>query len=153
MHYLAAWLAQGNQWRKCSPTRQEAGLFLKLALCQPKGVLAGVVLSLRDRPRCDILVFPKWTSGRNEKEVIALDPISIPHHAGYLWIGTRQAGLFRFRDGNFVRVPTSHMEDREGDLWVGTGGGINRLRPCRFSLHKERHGGPVCFRDRAAAQF
>jgi ligand-binding sensor domain-containing protein len=68
-------------------------------------------------------------------------------HAGDLWIGTRNAGLFRFRDGNFVRVPTSHtyissiMEDREGNLWVGTsGGGINRLRPCRFSLRQERHG-------------
>ncbi len=67
--------------------------------------------------------------------------------AGDLWIGTRSQGLFRFRDGNFVRVPTSHifisaiMEDREGNLWVGTqGGGLNRLRPVSFSLRQVTHG-------------
>ena len=67
--------------------------------------------------------------------------------SGDVWIGTKNQGLFRFRDGTFVRVPTSHsgissiMEDREGNLWVGTfGGGLNRLRPCRFFLRQKAHG-------------
>jgi ligand-binding sensor domain-containing protein len=65
---------------------------------------------------------------------------------GDLWLGTRGAGLLRFRAGNFVRVPTSHQavqaiaEDREGNLWVGTLGGLNRLRPQRFFLRNARHG-------------
>ena len=66
---------------------------------------------------------------------------------GDLWIGTRNAGLFRFRAGSFVRVAVSYveitdiMEDREGDLWVGTaGGGLNRLRPSQFHLRQTKHG-------------
>jgi len=56
-------------------------------------------------------------------------------HAGALWIGTRNAGLFRLGPSGFESVPTSHneicsvMEDREGNIWVGTRGGLNRLRP------------------------
>ncbi|MCP5532299.1 MAG: hypothetical protein H7A48_03945 [Akkermansiaceae bacterium] len=83
-------------------------------------------------------------------------------HAGDLWIGTSDAGLFRFRrgdegksegrqGGDLVRIPTSHtavsatvssiMEDREGNLWVGTqGGGLNRLHPSRFFLRTTKHG-------------
>ena len=68
-------------------------------------------------------------------------------HAGNLWIGTRTEGLFRFRQGNFVQVLTSHpdveciFEDREDNLWVGTrGGGLNRLRPRAFFLHQKKDG-------------
>jgi signal transduction histidine kinase/ligand-binding sensor domain-containing protein len=60
---------------------------------------------------------------------------------GNLWIGTRAKGLFRYRDGKCVKVPTSHSairalyEDREGNLWVGTeGGGLSRVRLSAFSL-------------------
>ena len=56
--------------------------------------------------------------------------------SGALWIGMRNAGLFRFDGNTILRVNTSHHEirsvgeDREGNLWVGTrGGGLNRLRP------------------------
>jgi len=66
---------------------------------------------------------------------------------GVLWLGTRNSGLFRFRDGKFERVPTSSngilslMEDREGNLWAGTSdGGLNRLSPNRFSLRRSKHG-------------
>ncbi|MEO7933113.1 MAG: two-component regulator propeller domain-containing protein [Chthoniobacterales bacterium] len=66
---------------------------------------------------------------------------------GNLWIGTRIAGLIRFRDRQFVRVPTSHSavrtiaEDHEGNLWVGTGGGgLDRLRQTCFRLHQTTHG-------------
>ncbi|MBW8890586.1 MAG: ATP-binding protein [Fibrobacteres bacterium] len=71
-------------------------------------------------------------------------------HAGNLWIGTLNAGLFRYRNGGFVRVPTSQtavtsiMEDRQGNLWVGmVGGGLDRLRPRRFSLRQKKHGLPT----------
>jgi signal transduction histidine kinase/ligand-binding sensor domain-containing protein len=68
-------------------------------------------------------------------------------HSGDLWIGTRNSGLFRFRSGSFVRVPTSHpnissiMEDREGSLWVGTlGGGLDQLRQRSFFLREKNDG-------------
>jgi signal transduction histidine kinase/streptogramin lyase len=66
---------------------------------------------------------------------------------GGLWLGTRSKGLFLFRNGKFVKVPTSHSsilsmcEDAEGNLWVGTeGGGLNRLRSSAFSLRTTRNG-------------
>ncbi len=66
---------------------------------------------------------------------------------GVLWIGTSAQGLFRFADGAFMRVNTSHnaitsvMEDREGNIWVGTvGGGINRLRRKVFSIWDTKSG-------------
>ena len=55
---------------------------------------------------------------------------------GFLWLGTREAGLFRF---DHAGVPTAAMsqqaivslaDDREGNLWVGTrGGGLSQLKP------------------------
>jgi len=66
---------------------------------------------------------------------------------GNVWIGTRTEGLFRFRQGNLVRVATSHpdvesiFQDREDNLWVGTrGGGLNRLRPRALLLHQKKDG-------------
>lgn len=53
---------------------------------------------------------------------------------GALWVGTMARGLFRFQDGRFARFSTadglpdngisSILEDGEGRLWVGTGGGL-----------------------------
>lgn len=69
--------------------------------------------------------------------------------AGNLWIGTTGAGLFRYREGKFVRVPTTHtaiaslFEDREENLWVGTqGGGLDCLRRRIFALRQTRNGLP-----------
>ncbi len=57
-------------------------------------------------------------------------------HAGGLWLGTREAGLFRFdRAGAATAVMSqqtiaSLKVDQEGSLWVGTrGGGLSQLRP------------------------
>jgi len=50
-------------------------------------------------------------------------------HAGAVWIGTGGNGLFRYGNGSFEKVQTSHpvilslAEDSEGNIWAGTGGG------------------------------
>jgi len=65
---------------------------------------------------------------------------------GGLWIGTRTDGLFKFQNGRLFRVPTSQssilklFQDLEGNLWVGTEGGLNRLSRNGFSLHQTREG-------------
>ncbi|HEV2318944.1 MAG TPA: two-component regulator propeller domain-containing protein [Verrucomicrobiae bacterium] len=49
--------------------------------------------------------------------------------SGGVWIGTDGNGLFRYSDGTFEKIETSHptilcvAEDREGNIWAGTGGG------------------------------
>lgn len=66
--------------------------------------------------------------------------------SGVLWIGTRSNGLIKFENERLVRVPTSQscilklLEDVEGNLWVGTEGGLNRLCKSGFSLHQTRDG-------------
>ncbi|MEO7098290.1 MAG: two-component regulator propeller domain-containing protein, partial [Luteolibacter sp.] len=66
---------------------------------------------------------------------------------GTLWLGTSNAGLMRFRDGNWAKVPveggavSSVFEDREGDIWVGTpSAGVSRLHPRRFHLRQTKDG-------------
>ena len=52
-----------------------------------------------------------------------------------LWIGTTTSGLFRFDFQGLESVPVAHpnildiVEDSEGNLWVATRGGLNRLSP------------------------
>jgi signal transduction histidine kinase/ligand-binding sensor domain-containing protein len=77
----------------------------------------------------------------------AVPSVLYEDHSGDLWIGTKNSGLFRFRGGSFVRVPTSHpnissiIEDREENLWVGTrGGGLDQLRQRRFFLRQKNDG-------------
>jgi signal transduction histidine kinase/ligand-binding sensor domain-containing protein len=66
-----------------------------------------------------------------------------------LWIGTRNAGLFRLKDGVSERVPTSYpwidciTEDRDGNIWAGTaGGGLNLIMPRIVELHGKAQGLP-----------
>lgn len=82
-----------------------------------------------------------WLGGSIEVRVLFEDD------EGTLWIGTRGAGLYRFRNGQFLRVPTSHdsllalAQTRDGNLWAGTrGGGLNRVAPRQFFLRTARHG-------------
>jgi signal transduction histidine kinase/ligand-binding sensor domain-containing protein len=73
---------------------------------------------------------------------------------GALWIGTGAGGLFRYRDGEIAKVPTSYAQisslesDAEGNVWVGTwGGGLNRLTSRSFFLRPPlRDGGDTAVR-------
>jgi ligand-binding sensor domain-containing protein len=71
-------------------------------------------------------------------------------HDGNLWIGTRNGGLVRYRNGQFSALTTnlfaasdlrSLLEDNEGSLWVGTYGvGLVRLRNGKFMAAGEPEG-------------
>ncbi len=69
---------------------------------------------------------------------------------GNLWLGTDR-GLYRYRDGTFVRHGRAEglssnrilavREDREGSLWVGTSdGGLDRIRGQRIAMYTARDG-------------
>lgn len=59
-------------------------------------------------------------------------------HERTLWIGSLGGGLLRFQDGKFTRytmqqgLPNEHVSqilpDRQGQLWLGTRGGIARVK-------------------------
>ena len=62
---------------------------------------------------------------------------------GRLWIGASGAGLHVYHEGKLERVPTSFggisvlRQDDEGTLWAGVwGGGLDRITPRRFFLHR-----------------
>jgi signal transduction histidine kinase/ligand-binding sensor domain-containing protein len=58
--------------------------------------------------------------------------------AGALWIGTYGQGLFRFKDGKFVRITTTEglfdnvassiLDDQRGNFWISGNRGIYRAR-------------------------
>jgi len=75
--------------------------------------------------------------------------VMLEDQSGAVWIGTSFGGLFRFADGVFEKVPTSHpsiqclIEDAEGSVWVGTdGGGLNQIRPRAVQLETTETGLP-----------
>ncbi len=54
---------------------------------------------------------------------------------GGVWVGTANAGLWRYNNGAFAKVEASHSQivclcqDRERNVWIGTGGGgLNKAR-------------------------
>lgn len=69
---------------------------------------------------------------------------------GNLWIGTMGQGLLRFRKGQVDRFTskeglsdnfvTDITEDREGDIWVATVRGIDRIRDPKAQLFDMRNG-------------
>ena len=86
------------------------------------------------------------------KEVVVKDVGTVSVHtlfedsAGALWIGTNNAGLIRYRDGEVSRVPVDSavialFEDDEGALWAGTqAGGVLCVRPRRLHLRTTADG-------------
>ncbi|MDQ3686159.1 MAG: histidine kinase [Acidobacteriota bacterium] len=72
-------------------------------------------------------------------------------HEGAFWIGTKDAGLNRLKDGKFTvytaedglprRPIVSISEDRKGNLWIAmTGGGLSRLRGDKFTTYTTEQG-------------
>ena len=69
---------------------------------------------------------------------------------GTVWAGSVSEGLFQFKHGKLVAVNASSglsdnlvealLVDREGKLWVGTHGGLNRVRPKNLSVISYNEG-------------
>ena len=88
------------------------------------------------------------------KEVIEDDlgtlsvSVLLEDSSGALWLGSNNAGLIRYQDGRFSRVPVESavvtlFEDDEGALWAGTlAGGAVSLRPRRLHLRTLGDGLP-----------
>ena len=75
---------------------------------------------------------------------------------GTVWAGSVSEGLFRFKQGRLTAINASSglsdnsveslLVDREGNLWVGTGGGLTRVRRSTLSVFGQNEGlgyGPV----------
>jgi signal transduction histidine kinase/ligand-binding sensor domain-containing protein len=87
-----------------------------------------------------------FEEGHEPVELGPLPPKAVPSvllkdRSGALWVGTAAAGLLRWEDQQWQKVPTSHQEikclhqDREGNIWAGTGGGgLNLVRPRDVAL-------------------
>ncbi|MCX6872801.1 MAG: triple tyrosine motif-containing protein [Verrucomicrobia bacterium] len=90
---------------------------------------------------CRDAQFWKYCEGRPLLKIPANLPVATPtalheDRAGCLWVGTVEAGLFRFDPAGPATTTVSQpaivamKEDREGNLWIGTrGGGLNQLKP------------------------
>jgi ligand-binding sensor domain-containing protein/signal transduction histidine kinase len=76
---------------------------------------------------------------------------------GTVWAGSVSEGLFQFRAGKLITINAnsglsdnfiqSLLVDREGNLWVGTAAGLNRLRRGNLAVLGQNEGlgyGPVC---------
>jgi signal transduction histidine kinase len=87
--------------------------------------------------------FPRHLA-RHYVSALAEDP------DGTVWAGSVSEGLFQFRHGKLVAVNASSglsdnlietlLVDHEGKLWVGTHGGLNRLRPKILSVISYNEG-------------
>ncbi len=72
--------------------------------------------------------------------------------AGALWVGTIGDGLLRISEGKVTRFTTQDnlpdnkignlLEDKDGNLWIGTWGGLSRFRNGQFSNLTARDGFP-----------
>jgi ligand-binding sensor domain-containing protein/signal transduction histidine kinase len=80
-------------------------------------------------------LLPSWEPNTNPT-------VLYEDRSGNLWIGTREAGVFRYDSANlsFERL-TEHQEilsikeDRDGNVWIGTrGGGLTQFKPRAVDL-------------------
>jgi len=75
---------------------------------------------------------------------------------GTVWAGSVSEGLFQFKEGRLAAISASDglvdnsveslLVDREGNLWVGTGAGLQRLRRSNLLVFGQNEGlgyGPV----------
>jgi ligand-binding sensor domain-containing protein len=85
-----------------------------------------------------------------------LDSPGLPHdnihfvagsRDGSLWVGTYNRGAAHLEHGRFEPVAgllspviRAILEDREGNVWIGTRGGLNRLRDGKLSAYTQKDG-------------
>lgn len=107
-------------------------------------------LNLFDR---DTGRFVRFTHDRYDPSSLQSDVVRdvIEDDAGDVWIATRAGGLhfldtrppafslYAERDGMSASSTTSFAEDAKGDLWIGTGRGLNRLRRTAGAFDSWRH--------------
>ena len=72
---------------------------------------------------------------------------------GNVWVGTDSRGLLRLNSRGFTALRedenasgeaiTALFEDREGNLWIGRAGGIERLRDSAFVTYSIPEGLPT----------
>jgi signal transduction histidine kinase/ligand-binding sensor domain-containing protein/CheY-like chemotaxis protein/HPt (histidine-containing phosphotransfer) domain-containing protein len=75
--------------------------------------------------------------------------------AGTFWIGTNENGLLRLQDGRITAFTVADglpddrvrpiLEDRQGDLWLGTSSGLVRRRGGRFETWTRQDGLPSTY--------
>ena len=89
-------------------------------------------------------IIPDKTADRS-----SFDPsVLLEERDGAVCVGTVAAGLFRCDSNAVTKVEVSNpailslMEDREGDLWVGTRDGLNRVNRRLISIIKPSDGLP-----------
>ena len=93
---------------------------------------------------------PPASRGVFKAQSAGTEPLAmLEDHAGAVWIGTSDSGLFRYDGKTFENIPVSHgqilslLEDREGNIWVGTGGGgLERVQPRVVELEGAENGLP-----------
>jgi signal transduction histidine kinase/ligand-binding sensor domain-containing protein len=139
---IGVWDGHRFTSRLTVPERQ-----IQLASANSGGVwanAAGRVFHLADGGEVQPLATVPLRRPGGEMRAICADP-----RGDGVWIGTSTEGLFHCRAAGATRVETSHGEvlnispDREGNLWVGTGGGgLNRIRPQVIALHGPATGLP-----------
>ncbi|HEX5689813.1 MAG TPA: two-component regulator propeller domain-containing protein, partial [Roseiflexaceae bacterium] len=75
-----------------------------------------------------------------------------------VWIGTVAEGLLRFNGDSTAslagsRAVTALFEDREGNLWVGSAEGLERVRDSAFVSYDTEKSGPLYVNDDGHAWF
>jgi ligand-binding sensor domain-containing protein len=143
----ALWVAASDGLYRIRETRSErfgteeglSGNRVRRVLDGPGGSLWILTIAGLDR-----IAQPEGEKVRIE-HVLTLPSLSsaLTDHEGSLWIGSLSAGLTRLRQGDFISYTRAEgftddyvstvLEDRRGNVWVGTGSGLMRFANGRLA--------------------
>ena len=143
------WFSKGGQ----VGVFRDGKLQVKLSLTEPALRICGA--SASGLWICAGSRLLNYKEGHDPRELAQLPQGALPQalfqdRSGALWIGTMADGLFRFKDGQLGKIPTSQLsvdcinEDEEENIWAGTrGGGLNLIRPSAVQLIGRENGLPL----------